>query len=93
MALVDPEKFDDEEVAMIYIVGRLSEGKRVEQVLSDTGIDYTVDTERFRTYVLGVLPVEYEGVAFYVVASQADLCRHTLRQAGLVKGIVEEDLD
>ena len=93
MALVDPETFDDKEVAMVYVAGRLNDGKRVEQVLSDNAIDYAVDVEPFQSRVLGALPVEYEGVGFYVLSSQADFCRRVLREAGLVQGLVEEDLD
>ena len=93
MALVDPATFDDKEVAMVYIAGRLSEGKRVEQVLSHNAIDYAVDFEPFESRVLGILPVEYEGVGFYVLSDQADFCRRVLREAGLVQGLVEHDLD
>ena len=93
MALVDPEIFDNEEVAIVYIAGRLNEGKRVEQVLSDNAIDYAVDIEPFHRRVLGILPVEYEGVGFYVVSGQAEFCRRVLREAGLVQGLVEEDPD
>jgi hypothetical protein len=92
MALVDPDTFDDKDVAMVYIAARLSEGKRVEQVLSDNAIDYAVDIEPFHSRVLGILPVEYEGVGFYVVSSQAEFCRRVLRAAGLLQGLVEEDL-
>lgn len=93
MALVDPATFDDQEVTMIYIAGRLGEGKRVEQVLSGNGIDYAVDFEPFESRVLGILPVEYEGVGFYVLSGQADFCRRVLREAGLVQGLVEEEGD
>ena len=93
MALVDPETLDDKEVAMVYVAGRLNDGKRVEQVLSDNAIDYAVDVEPFQSRVLGICPVEYEGVGFYVLCSQADFCRRVLREAGLVQGLVEEDLD
>ena len=92
MALVDPATFDGKEVAMIYIAGRLSEGKRVEQVLSDNAIDYAVDFEPFESRVLGILSVKYEGVGFYVSSGQADFCRRVLRDAGLVQGLVEDDL-
>ena len=51
MAMVDPEEFADKEVAMVYIVGRLGEGKRVEQILSENAIDYFVNIELFRTYL------------------------------------------
>jgi hypothetical protein len=93
MALVDMEIFDDKEVALVYIAGRLSEGKRVEQVLSDNAIDYAVDIEPFQSRVLGILPVEYKGVGFYVLSAQADFCRRVLREASLVQGLVEEDLE
>jgi hypothetical protein len=90
MALVDPAAFDDKEVAMVYVAGRISEGKQVEQVLTANAIDYAVDVEPFEHRVLGILPVQYEGIGFYVVSSQADLCRRLLRDAGLVQGLVEE---
>jgi len=93
MALVDPATFDGEAVAMVYVAGRLSEGKRVEQVLSGHAIDYAVDVEPFEKRVLGVLPMHYEGVGFYVVAGQAAHSRRVLRAAGLVQGLVEEDAD
>jgi hypothetical protein len=93
MALVDSATFDDKEVTMVYVAGRLSEGKRVEQVLSDNAIDYAVDFEPFERRVLGILPVKYEGVGFYVFSGEADFCRRVLREAGLVQGLVEDDLD
>jgi hypothetical protein len=89
--LVDPEKFEDKEVALVYVAGRLSEGKRVEQVLSNNAIDYAVDIELFRSHMLGIFPVEYKGVGFYVLSGQAEFCRRVLREASLVQGLVEED--
>jgi len=91
MALVDPETFDGKEVAMVYVAGRLSESKRVEQVFAANAIDYAVDIEPFENRVLGILRVEYEGVGFYVVSDQAELCRRLLRDAGLLQGLVEEE--
>ncbi len=93
MALVDPATFDDKEVEMVYVAARLGEGKRVEQVLSENGIDYAVDAEPFESRVLGILPVEREGVGFYVLSAQGEFCRRILREAGLVQGLVGDDLD
>jgi len=93
MALVDPEAFDGKRVVLVYIAGRLKEGKQVEAALSQHAIDYAVDIEPFEHRVLGILPVEYEGVGFYVVHDQADRGRRVLREAGLLQGLVEEDLD
>jgi hypothetical protein len=91
MALVDPAAFDDKAVALVYVAGRLREGKRVEDVLCDNGIDYAVDAEPFESRVLGMLPVTYEGVGFYVCATDAEASRRALRAAGLVQGLVEDD--
>jgi hypothetical protein len=91
MALVDPESFAGKEVARVYIAGRLSEAKRVEQTLSENGIDYTVDAEPFEVRILGILPSQYEGLVFYVPSGQAHFCREILRQAKLVTGLVEEE--
>ena len=88
--LVDPEAFADQALARIYIAGRLSEAKRVESALSERGIDYTVEIERFRTHLLGIIPTEYEGVAFYVPSAQAELCRRILDEADLHTGLVED---
>jgi hypothetical protein len=91
MALIDAAELDGKEVARVYIAGRLAEAKRVEQVLSENGIDYALDAEVFRTNLLGFLPSEYEGVAFYVLSGQASRCRQILHGAGLTAGLVEDD--
>ena len=88
--LVDPDAFGDQDVARVYIAGRLSEAKRVEHALTEKGIDYTVEIEKFQTRLLGILPREYEGVAFYVLSDQAALARRTLDEAGLRAGLVDE---
>jgi len=93
MALVDPATFDDKEVTMVYIAARLSEGRRVEQVLTANAIDYAVDAEPFESRLLGILRMEYEGIGFYVLADHAVLCRRVLHDAGLIQGLVEDGLD
>jgi hypothetical protein len=92
MAMINPDEFADKEVARVYIAGRLSEARRVEQTLSENGVDYAVDAEPFEVRVLGILPSRHEGLAFYVLSGQAEFCRDVLREAGLVVGLVEEEL-
>jgi hypothetical protein len=91
VALVDPEVLSDKDLARIYIAGRRAEAQRVEACLSGYGIDYTVAQEPFRTRLLGLLPVEYQGLAFYVLRGQAEFCRQALTRAGLVQGLAEDD--
>ena len=88
--LVDADTFADKDVARVYIAGRLSEAKRVESALSEKGIDYAVDIEPFVTRVLGIFRTEYDGVAFYVLSSQAAFARQTLADAKLRVGLVDD---
>lgn len=93
MAMINPERFADKEVTRIYIAGQLGEAKGVEQALSKNGVEYVVEIEPFETYLLGILPTKYDGVAFYVLSGQASLCRRILREAGLEDGLVEQELE
>jgi hypothetical protein len=90
MALVDQEQLADHDCVRVYIAGRLREARRVEQVLTDHGVDYYVEMERFERRLFGVIRREYTGVAFYVPATSADACRARLRDAGLRAGLEED---
>lgn len=90
MPLVHPDEFGDVAIARVYIAGNLREAQRVERVLSDGGLDYFVEIEKFRKHLLGVIPREYDGVAFYVAAERADASRERLLAAGLRTGLVDE---
>jgi len=87
MARVDSEQFVDVEIRRIYIAARLSEAKGVEQVLSEGGVDYFVEIEKFGRRLLGIIPREYDGVAFYVAASRADASQALLERAGFHHGL------
>ena len=85
------ELWDGREVARVYLAGRLAEAEQVERTLTGQGIDYAVDLEPFRTFVLGIFPSEHTGVGFYVLSGQAGFCRRALLDAGLRAGIEEDD--
>ena len=93
MALVDWDAFGDEKVIRVYLAGKLREAKNVENTLNGHGIDYAVEIEPFVVYLFGFLRREHKGVAFYVLPGQVDLSREKLQEAGLVKGLVDEDPD
>jgi hypothetical protein len=88
---VDPDELGGQDVARVYIAGRLPEAKDVERVLSENSVDYFVEIEPFQKLLLGFLPTEYKGVAFYVALTQAERSCQALREAGLVQGLVGED--
>ncbi|MGE0825218.1 MAG: hypothetical protein AB7G75_16540 [Candidatus Binatia bacterium] len=76
---------------MVYIAARLREAQQVEQVLCEQQVDYMVDREPYEVKLLGILPIRYDGVAFYVLAGQAESCRRALRDADLLRGLVEKE--
>ena len=39
----DPDYFEDRQLALIYIAKRLPEALRLEQVLTDGGVEYAVE--------------------------------------------------
>jgi len=91
MARLDFEEFAEKELARVYIAGRVSEAERVESVLTQHGIDYTVDIEPFLRRILGVFTSQYSGAAFYVLAGQAAIARSVLIAAGLNQGIADDE--
>jgi hypothetical protein len=91
MARANLEDFAGKEVARVYIAARVSEAERVENILEERGIDYAVEIEPFRKNLLGFLPTEYTGVAFYVVSGQAAFTRQLLLAAGLSQGIAADE--
>ena len=90
MALVEPDHFAGVECVRVYIAGHLSEAQKVEQTLTDSRIDYFVEIERFQRMLLGFIRREYDGVAFYVAASQAASSRQLLRAARLTSGLEDD---
>jgi len=91
MARIEFEDFPDNELTRVYLAGELHEAKRVEEALTEHGIDYAVDFELYKKRIIGLFPAVYQGVAFFVVTGQTALARSTLLAAGLRAGIEEDD--
>jgi hypothetical protein len=91
VALVEADQFADRECARIYIAGRLREARNVEQTLTNQGIDYFVEIERYERLLFGLIRREYDGVAFYVPSEVAASCRALLRVARLTAGLETDE--
>src|SRR5580765_5656320 len=91
MAIVDWDAFGDEKVTRVYLAARLREAQNVETTLSSHGVDYAVEIEPFTTYLFGIIRRQHKGVAFYVLLNQADFSRQRLLDAGLKKGLIDEE--
>ncbi|MCC7009545.1 MAG: hypothetical protein IT184_12085 [Acidobacteria bacterium] len=90
MARLDPDDFDDRDLARIFMTPKLGEARRAEAALAARGIDFVVVAEPFGRTLFG-LP--RTGASFFVAAEQADLCAEVLAAAGLSRGIVGPDTD
>lgn len=72
----DPEFFDEPELDLIYMARRLRDALKLEELLTQAGIDYLVETG---TYTGGLLMRrELTGAFFYVAPSDLDRARELL---------------
>ena len=71
----DPDFFGEQELDLIYIAKRLREAQRLEALLTEAGVDYAVEADKYRGGVIFVS--ERIGAFFYVlpdaVASALDV--------------------
>lgn len=85
MAHVEPEDLQDLE--RIFIARTLRQARKVEDLLTEAGIDYVVKVEPYgRSLLFGTIR---HGAAFYVAAAQATDGRDRLIRAGFGTGVVE----
>lgn len=86
MASVDPEALRDPET--IALARTLHEAKTLEDVLTQSGVDYVVQVEEYaRSFLFGT---PRHGAVFYVSTSQASYCRARLSEAGFGKAVIDE---
>jgi hypothetical protein len=77
----DPEFFGDRELELLFIAKRLKDALRLEDALTNSGIDYAVETE---TYHGGIIfRSERIGAFFYVDPESMQPARGVLGQVGL----------
>ncbi len=72
----EPDFFEDQDLNLIYIAKRLKDALRLEQVLTEAGFDYLVETD---TYTGGVVfRSERVGAFFYVAPEREAAARETM---------------
>jgi hypothetical protein len=76
----DADFFEDRELHLIYIAKKLRDALRLESVLTEAGIDYAVETDR---YVGGVIfRSERVGAFFYAAPESAERVREVMHRSG-----------
>jgi len=76
----EPAWFGDSQLELIYIAKKLKDALRLEDLLTELGVDYAVETDE---YVGGVLFRSARvGAFFYVAPGALDNAREILRENG-----------
>ena len=83
----EPDYFGDEELALIYIAKRLKEALRLETLLTDAGLDYLVEPDKYSGGI--IFQSERVGAFFYVAPGDAGVAKDTLTRSGFKPHLVE----
>ena len=76
----DASFFEDQEMDLIYIAKKLKEALRLETALTESGIEYAVEPDKYSGGVLFMS--ERVGAFFYVLPEALEPARETMRQHG-----------
>jgi vacuolar-type H+-ATPase subunit E/Vma4 len=75
-----PEHFGDQELALIYIAKRLTEALRLENLLTESGLDYLVEPDKYSGGI--IFQSERVGAFFYVASGDEDAAKDMLSRNG-----------
>jgi hypothetical protein len=76
----EPAFFEGKEAVLVYIAKRLRDALRLEEVLTQAGIDYGVEADEYRGGV--VFRSVRTGAFFYVLPNSLDAAREAMSRGG-----------
>jgi hypothetical protein len=76
----DSEFFEDREMDLIYIAKKLKEALRLESMLTESGVEYAVETDKYSGGVL--FRSERVGAFFYVLPEALEQAYEVMRKNG-----------
>jgi hypothetical protein len=76
----EPGHFGDQELALIYIAKRLTEALRLENVLTEAGLDYLVEPDKYSGGI--IFQSERVGAFFYVAPGDEGAAKDALSRNG-----------
>lgn len=76
----EPDFFNDQELALVYIAKRLKEALRLEKLLTGAGMDYLVEPDKYRGGI--IFQSERVGAFFYVAPENDDATRDLMHRGG-----------
>jgi hypothetical protein len=78
--LREPDYFEDRELSLIYVAKKLKEALALEKLLTDSGLDYLVEPDRYSGGV--IFRAERIGAFFYVDLKDEETARITMLSGG-----------
>jgi hypothetical protein len=76
----DAEFFEDREMDLIYIAKKLKEAMRLESMLTESGVEYAVETDKYSGGV--IFRSERVGAFFYVLPESLEQAHEVMRKHG-----------
>lgn len=76
----EPDHFGDQELTLVYIAKRLNEALRLERLLTDAGIEYLVEPDRYSGGL--IFRTERVGAFFYVAPGDESAAKDMLSRSG-----------
>ena len=76
----EPDFFGENELALVYVAKKLKEALRLEDVLTQAGLDYLVEPDKYSGGV--IFRSERVGAFFYVAPEQEAAAREILEREG-----------
>jgi hypothetical protein len=80
--------FEDREMDLVYIAKKLKEALRLESILTESGVDYAVQPDKYSGGV--IFRSERVGAFFYVLPETAEQARAIMQQHGF-RFLIEEN--
>ncbi len=78
--LREPDYFEDRELSLIYVAKKLKEALALEKLLTDSGVDYLVEPDRYSGGI--IFRSERIGAFFYVAPEDEEKVRTIMRGGG-----------
>ena len=76
----EPDHFGDQDLSLIYIAKKLKEALALEKVLTEAGVDYGVEPDKYKGGI--VFQTERVGAFFYVLEETLDSAQKVLTTHG-----------
>jgi hypothetical protein len=74
----EPEFFGEAELSLLYIAKKLKEALKLEETMTEAGLDYVVEPDTYRGGI--IFASERVGAFFYVAPEHLDQARELLRK-------------